>query len=225
MRRSSVASAMMRTSMDDADPLAGLRLLVAGGDLAAVQSTQARLDALGADATALAGQRRGARPRGHRLAAGGGDRRRRDRGTRCASASTRSGSSAGPPVIGLRTLTAADDELGAIAAARLRATVEQRALRARQAELEAALAAQSLDPPPRRRRGPGGAPATNLAGRRLPRRQHARAHAARRRARRPAGPRAGPARPPGRADPPRPRRCTTSARSRSRTRSCSSPAS
>jgi hypothetical protein len=29
---------MMRTSMDDADPLAGLRLLVAGGDLAAVQS-------------------------------------------------------------------------------------------------------------------------------------------------------------------------------------------
>ena len=41
--------------MDDADALAGLRLLVAGGDLAAVQSTQARLDALGADATALAG--------------------------------------------------------------------------------------------------------------------------------------------------------------------------
>ena len=55
MRRSSVASAMMRSSMDDADALAGLRLLVAGGDLAAVQAAQARLAALGADATALAG--------------------------------------------------------------------------------------------------------------------------------------------------------------------------
>src|SRR5215218_11116716 len=55
IRRSSLASAMMRSSMDDADALAGLRLLVAGGDLAAVQAAQARLAALGADVTALAG--------------------------------------------------------------------------------------------------------------------------------------------------------------------------
>ncbi|HEY6891894.1 MAG TPA: hypothetical protein VI300_29100, partial [Solirubrobacter sp.] len=41
--------------MDDADALAGLRLLVAGGDLAAVQAAQTRLAELGADATALAG--------------------------------------------------------------------------------------------------------------------------------------------------------------------------
>src|SRR5258705_427864 len=55
IRRSSLASAMMRSSMDDADALAGLRLLVAGGDLAAVQAAQTRLAELGADATALAG--------------------------------------------------------------------------------------------------------------------------------------------------------------------------
>jgi putative two-component system response regulator len=47
-------------------------------------------------------------------------------------------------VIGLHTLTASDDALGAIAAGRLRATVEQRTLKQRQQELEAALAAQSL---------------------------------------------------------------------------------
>src|SRR3954470_7163911 len=72
IRRSSLASAMMRTSMDDADALAGLRLLVAGGglaavqggpappvraggDLAAVQAAKARLAGLGPDVTALAG--------------------------------------------------------------------------------------------------------------------------------------------------------------------------
>ena len=129
--------------MDDADPLAGLRLLVAGGDLAAVQSTQARLDALGADATALAGNVEAL--------------------ARAATASLPAaviavdatedalrerldpfGLKGGPPVIGLRTLTAADDELGEITAARLRAMVAQRALRVRQTELEAALAAQAL---------------------------------------------------------------------------------
>src|SRR3954469_13410302 len=55
IRRSSLASAMMRTSMDDADALAGLRLLVAGGGLAPVQGAPARLAGLGADVTALAG--------------------------------------------------------------------------------------------------------------------------------------------------------------------------
>ena len=39
----------MRSSMDDADALAGPTLLVAGGDLAAVQAAQARLAALGAE--------------------------------------------------------------------------------------------------------------------------------------------------------------------------------
>src|SRR3954454_15229575 len=55
IRRSSVASAMMRTSMDDADALAGLRLLVTGGELAAVQGARDRLAALGADVAALGG--------------------------------------------------------------------------------------------------------------------------------------------------------------------------
>jgi putative two-component system response regulator len=50
----------------------------------------------------------------------------------------------GPPVIGLRAIAAADDELTGVAAGRLRAVIGQRGLRARQAELEAALAAQAL---------------------------------------------------------------------------------
>ena len=129
--------------MDDADALAGLRLLVAGGDLAAVQSAQARLDALGADATALAGDVEAlaraatASPPAAVIAVDATEQALRER-------LDPFGLDQGPPVIGIGTLTAADDELGAIAAARLRATVEQRTLKARQQELEAALAAQSL---------------------------------------------------------------------------------
>src|SRR3954454_12892574 len=55
MRRSSVASAMMRTSMDDADALTGLRLLVAGEALTTVQPARDRLAALRADVAALVG--------------------------------------------------------------------------------------------------------------------------------------------------------------------------
>ena len=44
----------------------------------------------------------------------------------------------------LRAIAAADETLGAVAAGRLRAVIGQRGLRARQAELEAALAAQAL---------------------------------------------------------------------------------
>src|SRR4051812_46786919 len=55
MRRSSVASAMMRSSMDDAAALAGLRLIVAGGELPAVQAVRERLAALGAEVAALVG--------------------------------------------------------------------------------------------------------------------------------------------------------------------------
>src|SRR3954453_16022996 len=53
IRRSSAASAMMRSSMDD---LAGLRLVVAGGDLSAVQPLRDRLAARGADVRALVGE-------------------------------------------------------------------------------------------------------------------------------------------------------------------------
>jgi putative two-component system response regulator len=134
---------MMRTSMDDADALAGLRLLVAGGDLAAVQSAQARLDALGADATALAGnvealaRAAAASPPAAVIAVDATEQALRERLDPFSLGQ-------GPPVIGLHTLTASDDALGAIAAGRLRATVEQRTLKQRQQELEAALAAQSL---------------------------------------------------------------------------------
>jgi putative nucleotidyltransferase with HDIG domain len=128
--------------MDDADALAGLRLLVAGGDLAAVQAAQARLAALGADVTALAGDVEAlaraatAAPPAAIVAVDAED-----------ALSERLdpfGLRAGPPVIGLRSLTEADEQIGAIAAGRLRAVVGQRGLRARQTELEAALAAQAL---------------------------------------------------------------------------------
>src|SRR3954452_19199019 len=55
IRRSSDASAMMRRSMEDAEALGGMTVLVAGDDLGAVQAVRDRLAALGADATALAG--------------------------------------------------------------------------------------------------------------------------------------------------------------------------
>src|SRR4051794_33482562 len=55
IRRSSDASAMMRRSMEDADALGGMTVLVAGDDLGTVQAVRDRLAALGADATALAG--------------------------------------------------------------------------------------------------------------------------------------------------------------------------
>jgi len=129
--------------MEDADALAGLRLLVAGGDLAAVQAVQARLDALGADATALAGnvdalaRAAAAAPPAAVIAIDSTEDALRERLDPFAL-------KAGPPVIGLKTLTAPDEAFGAIAAARLRAAVAERALRLRQSELEATLAAQSL---------------------------------------------------------------------------------
>jgi response regulator RpfG family c-di-GMP phosphodiesterase len=50
----------------------------------------------------------------------------------------------GPPVITLAELVAADEDLGAPAAARLRAVVERRALRQRQSELESVVSAQAV---------------------------------------------------------------------------------
>jgi putative nucleotidyltransferase with HDIG domain len=129
--------------MDDDDALAGLRLLVAGGDLGAVQAAQGRLAALGADATALAGDVEAlaraatAAPPAAVLAVDGLEGPLRER-------LDPFGLDAGPPVIGLEMVTAADEEFGPRAAGRLRALVERRALRARQAELEATLAAQAL---------------------------------------------------------------------------------
>jgi putative nucleotidyltransferase with HDIG domain len=129
--------------MDDADALAGLRLLVAGGDLAAVQAAQARLAELGADATALAGDVEAlaraavASPPAAIVVVDSTEARLRDR-------LDPFDLKQGPPVIGLRAIAAADDELTGVAAGRLRAVIGQRGLRARQAELEAALAAQAL---------------------------------------------------------------------------------
>src|ERR1700759_2957975 len=46
---------MMPSSMEDPDALGGMTVLVAGDDAGTVQAVRARLSALGADATALAG--------------------------------------------------------------------------------------------------------------------------------------------------------------------------
>jgi putative nucleotidyltransferase with HDIG domain len=134
---------MMRTSMDEADSLAGLRLLVAGGDLSAVQAAQGRLAALGADVTALAGdvdalaRAATASPPAAVLAVDGLERPLRER-------LDPFGLGAGPPVIGLHALIAADEDFGARAAGRLRVLVDRRTLRARQAEFEATVATHAL---------------------------------------------------------------------------------
>jgi putative nucleotidyltransferase with HDIG domain len=133
----------MRSSMDDADALAGLRLLVAGADPEVVQPVRVRLSALGADATALAGdpdavaRSVAAEPPSAVLAVDGSEAALRDR-------LDPFGLETGPPVIGLEALVAGDDRLGGLAAARLRALVERRTLRARQSDLETVLAAQAV---------------------------------------------------------------------------------
>jgi len=125
--------------MDDADALAGPTLLVAGGDLAAVQAAQARLAALGADVTALAGDVEAlaraatAAPPAAVVAVDATEAQLRER-------LDPFDLKQGPPVIGSAAITAADDGLGAVAASRLRAVIGQRGLRVRQA----ALAAQAL---------------------------------------------------------------------------------
>src|SRR3954454_18236870 len=113
IRRSSLASAMMRSSMDDADALAGLRLLVAGGDLAAVKTAQGRLAALGADVTALAGdvealaRAAAASPPAAIVAVDATETQLRERLDPFELKQ-------GPPVIGLQAMAAADTELGAV---------------------------------------------------------------------------------------------------------------
>jgi putative nucleotidyltransferase with HDIG domain len=129
--------------MDDADALAGLRLLVTGGHMSAVQPLRDRLAALGADVSALVGDPEGvaravaAHPPAAVVAADGIEAALRPR-------LDPFGLAAGPPVIGLGALVAADEGLSALAVERLRALVERHALRARGVELEAALAAEAL---------------------------------------------------------------------------------
>src|SRR3954467_1818536 len=143
IRRSSDASAMMRRSMEDADALGGMTGLVAGDDLGAVQAVRDRLAALGADATALAGDTEAiaraaaADPPAAVIAVG------------AAEAALRSrldpfGREAGPPVISLAAVADAEDGVGPLAARRLRALAERAALRARQSELEGVLAGEAV---------------------------------------------------------------------------------
>src|SRR5687767_10169058 len=137
IRRSSVSSAMMRSSMDDAGALAGLRLLVAGGDVAAVGPARDRLAALGADVAALVGDAEdvaravAAEPPEAVLAADGTQDAIRAR-------LDPYGLGAGPPVI---AVPAVGDGVPALVLALL----DRRALRSRQAELERLVATQALE--------------------------------------------------------------------------------
>jgi putative nucleotidyltransferase with HDIG domain len=123
--------------------LAGLRLIVAGQDLGQVQTVRDQLAALGAEATALAGDADAvaraavADPPAAILALDGiegGLRERLDP----------FGLESGPPVFALHTVSAGEEHVGPLVASRLRALLERRALRARQTELEAVLAAQAV---------------------------------------------------------------------------------
>src|SRR3954447_25371620 len=128
IRRSSAASAMMRSSMDD---LAGLRLVVAGGALAGVQPVRDRLSAQGAEVRALVGD---VEQLARAVAAEPPEAIAVDAASEAALRARLDplGLHAGPPVI-----SAAD-------AGAVRAEVELRRLRARQAELEAVIAARAL---------------------------------------------------------------------------------
>ena len=129
--------------MEDADALGGMTVLVAGDDLDAVQAVRARLQALGAEATALAGDVEAiaraavADPPAAVLAVGGVDAALRSR-------LDPFGLDAGPPVIGVEAVAGMEDGVGLLAARRLRALAERSALRARQSELEGVLAAQAV---------------------------------------------------------------------------------
>jgi putative nucleotidyltransferase with HDIG domain len=133
----------MPPSMDDADALGGMTVLVAGDDLGAVQAVSASLAALGADTAALAGdldaivRAAAADPPAVVLAVGASEARLRSR-------LDPFGLELGPPVIGVEAVAGVEDGIGPLAARRLRALVERSALRARQGELEGVLAAQAV---------------------------------------------------------------------------------
>ena len=167
----------------------GLRLLVAGDDLADGRAARVASPRSARGGTALAGTPRtspraaAAEPPAAVIAA------RRQPSRRCATRLDPLGLEGGPPVVGARR-RGRGEPLGATAAGRLRALVEPRALRVRQARAGGAWS------PPRRwraaaswRRPSSTALRRLLQAAELPRRQHARAHPAGRRPRGPARPR------------------------------------
>jgi putative nucleotidyltransferase with HDIG domain len=123
--------------------LAGLRLIVAGEDLGQVQTVRSQLAALGAEATALAGDPDAvaraavADPPAAILALDGIERGLRARLDPFNLES-------GPPVVALATVSAGEENVGPLVANRLRVLLERRALRLRQSELESVLAAQAV---------------------------------------------------------------------------------
>jgi HD-GYP domain-containing protein (c-di-GMP phosphodiesterase class II) len=130
----------MPTSMD---ALAGMRLLLAGDDRAAVSALRAAVGAAGAVAAACTGDPDdvvavvAADPPAAVVAIGGNADNLRDRLDPLEL-------DQGPEVVALEALVDSGRPFDAVAAARLRAIVERRALRARQTELEAVVAAQAV---------------------------------------------------------------------------------
>jgi HD-GYP domain-containing protein (c-di-GMP phosphodiesterase class II) len=125
------------------DALAGMRLLLVGDDAAAVDALRAALAQRGAlpaasgadpaEVVALVAQD----PPAAVLAVGG------DAGA-LRSRLDPLGLGGGPEVVTVAELTGGDEPFGAAAAGRLRALVDRRGLRARQAELESVVAAQAV---------------------------------------------------------------------------------
>jgi response regulator RpfG family c-di-GMP phosphodiesterase len=130
----------MPTSMD---ALAGMRLLLAGDDRAAVSALRSAVGSAGAVAAACTGDPADVAavvaqdPPAAVVAIGGNAAALRDRLDPL-------GLDAGPEVVPVEELVGADGAFDAVAARRLSAIVERRALRARQSELEAVVAAQAV---------------------------------------------------------------------------------
>jgi HD-GYP domain-containing protein (c-di-GMP phosphodiesterase class II) len=125
------------------DALTGMRLLLAGDDRAAVGTLRAAVGAAGAVAAACTGDPADVAavvaqdPPTAVVAIGGNAAALRDRLDPL-------GLDAGPEVVPVEELVGADGAFDAVAARRLSAIVERRALRARQTELEAVVAAQAV---------------------------------------------------------------------------------
>jgi response regulator RpfG family c-di-GMP phosphodiesterase len=130
----------MPTSMD---ALAGMRLLLAGDDRAAVSALRSAVGSAGAVAAACTGNPAdvvavvAADPPAAVVAIGGDVAALRERLDPL-------GLDMGPEVVAFEDLVDGERQFDAVAAARLRAIVERRALRARQTELEAVVAAQAV---------------------------------------------------------------------------------
>jgi response regulator RpfG family c-di-GMP phosphodiesterase len=125
------------------DALTGIRVLLAGDDRAAVGALRAAVGAAGAVAAACTGDPAdvaavvAADPPAAVLAVGGNVAALRDRLDPL-------GLDGGPEVVPVEELVDAGGAFDALAARRLSALVERRALRARQTELEAVVAAQAV---------------------------------------------------------------------------------